>query len=212
MARARNIQSRSHVCRYCGTQLSTMQGLRSHYKQSVNCQKARTRSMQEMEEKETHRQRRVVAWIRDKQLQRPDPSEELNIVNDVDMRYDFNEQNTHSNEELGDNELKQDPPREVTVKEPVVTVKFPRSCAVKYGVCETRWEIMIEATGEKQQWGGFADEEEWELARWLIKSNASQKDIDNFAKLAIVSKRRGNVYVPSFHFTALTTYPLDEKP
>lgn len=70
--------------------------------------------------------------------------------------------------------------------DPVVVVNYPGDCAKKYGVCENRWDIMLEKEG--MEWGGFADEDEWELARWLLKSRASQRDIDEFAKLPIVSK------------------------
>lgn len=146
------------------------------------------------------------------------------VVNDDVLAYEFNEENTHNNGQLphdsGDIEIDNDRPA-IVAKEPVITVNYTGNCAEKYGVCENRWEILIETVGEDKQWGGFADEGEWELARWLLKSNASQKDIDNFAKLSIVSKRAGNLYVPLTHhphshrphsfYTSLTLILTDEK-
>lgn len=73
----------------------------------------------------------------------------------------------------------------VAKSDPVVVINYPVGCAVKYGVCKNRWEILIDEN--ERRWGGFADHKEWELARWLLKSNASQKDINDFAKLPIVS-------------------------
>jgi hypothetical protein len=35
-------------------------------------------------------------------------------------------------------------------------------------------------------WGPFADEDEWELARWLMTANVSQNRRDAFLKLPIV--------------------------
>lgn len=37
------------------------------------------------------------------------------------------------------------------------------------------------------KWAPFKDEEEWELAQWLIRSGLSQTAIDEFLKLAVVS-------------------------
>jgi hypothetical protein len=39
----------------------------------------------------------------------------------------------------------------------------------------------------RSPWYPFADEEEWELARWLVMSGLSQAEIDNFLKMMIVS-------------------------
>lgn len=39
---------------------------------------------------------------------------------------------------------------------------------------------------EEEVWGPFKNEEEWDLARWLITSNVSQTKMDEFLKLPIV--------------------------
>lgn len=201
MARARHGYLQRHLCRYCGAQLNTLQGLRSHFKQSKVCQSARTKSLNEMSAKELRRQREAT---RKGARVAADPDEMPNNKDVEVIAYDFNEEITHddgvrthnsSNIEI-ENETRT---HAVAAMEPVNTVKYPGNCAEKYGVCENRWEILIETVGEDKQWGGFADEEEWELARWLVKSNASQRDIDNFAKLSIVSKRAGTLYVPLSH-------------
>lgn len=61
-----------------------------------------------------------------------------------------------------------------------------------YGQEKTRWERMRDERLENpdERWGGFLDEEEWELARWLVGEGVSQKAIDRFLKLPIVSLLR----------------------
>lgn len=38
----------------------------------------------------------------------------------------------------------------------------------------------------EDMWRPFSSREEWELARWLVRSGISQKEIDNFLKLGSV--------------------------
>lgn len=58
-----------------------------------------------------------------------------------------------------------------------------------YGEEKTCWERMCDERlpNPAERWGGFADEEEWELARWLVSEGVSQSAIDRFLKLPIVS-------------------------
>lgn len=58
------------------------------------------------------------------------------------------------------------------------------------GTGETLFErIQLEqsAGGYSSQWGPFADEEEWELAHWVVTEGLSQGAVDRYLKLAIVS-------------------------
>jgi len=41
--------------------------------------------------------------------------------------------------------------------------------------------------GLHDRWGGFGDQQEWDLARFLVKSGLSQGKIDEFLKLKIAS-------------------------
>ncbi|KIJ43886.1 hypothetical protein M422DRAFT_252812 [Sphaerobolus stellatus SS14] len=56
-----------------------------------------------------------------------------------------------------------------------------------YGQHATRWERMQDERihGSKDKWGGFGGQEEWELARWMMKSGLSQGEIDKYLKLRI---------------------------
>jgi hypothetical protein len=45
---------------------------------------------------------------------------------------------------------------------------------------------QLESNGDKGVWGPFKDEEEWQLAKWLIQ-NVGQNQTDKFLKLPIVS-------------------------
>lgn len=72
----------------------------------------------------------------------------------------------------------------------ILIQEFPTRPQI-YGHKRTRWERMRDArvAGVQGRWGGFANEEEWELARWLIKSGVSQTELDKYLKLGIVSPR-----------------------
>ena len=51
--------------------------------------------------------------------------------------------------------------------------------------CQTKFEAYCEQqkAAKQEPWAPFGSEEEWELARWLMESGASQKKIDSFLKL-----------------------------
>lgn len=58
----------------------------------------------------------------------------------------------------------------------------------KKGEVKTQFEILREkqrADGQ-EPWFPFPSEDEWELARWLMESAASQSKIDSFLKLKAV--------------------------
>lgn len=54
---------------------------------------------------------------------------------------------------------------------------------------KTPFEKLKRAQREENQepWSPFANEEEWELARWLMTAGVSQARVDEFLKLSIVS-------------------------
>ncbi|KAF9040173.1 hypothetical protein BDZ89DRAFT_1100216 [Hymenopellis radicata] len=59
-----------------------------------------------------------------------------------------------------------------------------------YGTCKTSFEELREQQQEYNQppWCPFESIEEWNLLRWLVTSGASQAKIDEFLKLAKVSR------------------------
>ncbi|KIJ43605.1 hypothetical protein M422DRAFT_229030 [Sphaerobolus stellatus SS14] len=80
--------------------------------------------------------------------------------------------------------------------EPDTTVieEFPEEhqAGRTYGRRATRWERMRDerVAGEKDKWGGFGSQDEWELARWIMKSGLSQGEIDKYLKLRIKTQRQ----------------------
>jgi hypothetical protein len=79
-----------------------------------------------------------------------------------------------------------------TVPKEVDTTKyqyFPEPAGKRCGKRSTRWKRMRDqrVAGQADRWGGFGSQEHWELARWMIKSGLSQREIDNYLKLPIVS-------------------------
>jgi hypothetical protein len=66
--------------------------------------------------------------------------------------------------------------------------KFPKPAGVSYSEQKTSFEELRKKQrwGEMGEFGPFDNKQEWELAEWLIKSGASQTEIDNFLKLEIV--------------------------
>jgi hypothetical protein len=55
---------------------------------------------------------------------------------------------------------------------------------------KTPFEILKKAQQDenKEPWSPFANEEEWELAKWLMTAGVSQARMDEFLKLSIVSE------------------------
>ncbi|KIJ36119.1 hypothetical protein M422DRAFT_261445 [Sphaerobolus stellatus SS14] len=78
------------------------------------------------------------------------------------------------------------------------------------GTRQTRWERMRDdrVSGHKDRWGGFEDQEQWELARWMMKSGLSQGEIDKFLKLSITQNKTR----PIFHNKRAFFQLIDDLP
>jgi hypothetical protein len=57
------------------------------------------------------------------------------------------------------------------------------------GTFKTRHERQQEHNRANRvgPWHPFEDQDEWELAKWLVESGLSQSEIENFLKLNVVS-------------------------
>lgn len=71
---------------------------------------------------------------------------------------------------------------------PYYTKQYPEHSQAghTFGVGETIWEREMNGMDCKNKWGGFANQDEWELARWMMKSGLSQNQIDKFLDLSLV--------------------------
>ncbi|KII88252.1 hypothetical protein PLICRDRAFT_111519 [Plicaturopsis crispa FD-325 SS-3] len=81
------------------------------------------------------------------------------------------------------------------------TERYPGPVAVGLGEGETSfWETREdqEALGQ-DRWAPFADEEEWELARWLMK-NVNQGATDAYLKLPITKQRTKPTFKSNYTF------------
>ncbi|KAN0107496.1 hypothetical protein V8E52_010091 [Russula decolorans] len=75
---------------------------------------------------------------------------------------------------------------------------------------KTPFEKLKRAQREENQepWSPFANEEEWELARWLMTVGVSQARVDEFLKLSITQKRTK----PSYHNKRALLEKIDALP
>ena len=68
--------------------------------------------------------------------------------------------------------------------------KFPKEylAGATWGDCKPLYEYLDEEQKREggSRWGPFEDEDEWQLADWLIR-NVGQKQMDIFLKLPIVN-------------------------
>ena len=66
--------------------------------------------------------------------------------------------------------------------------KYPGAAGASTGRCKTAFEIIDDnqVLEGAEVWGPFKDDEEWQLAKWLIK-NVGHGQADTFLKLPIVS-------------------------
>jgi len=87
--------------------------------------------------------------------------------------------------------MDQDDPMEHLFSDTTVHEEFPAEYEAgrTFGRCKTRWERMQDdcVNGLHDRWGGFGNQDEWELAIWMMKSGLSQGEIDKYLKLNIVS-------------------------
>jgi hypothetical protein len=66
---------------------------------------------------------------------------------------------------------------------------YPHPAGVSMDCGLTYFDLLRgkQEAGQMAHYGPFNDHQEWELARWLMMSGASQTDIESFLKLEIVS-------------------------
>ncbi|SJL14960.1 uncharacterized protein ARMOST_18437 [Armillaria ostoyae] len=78
------------------------------------------------------------------------------------------------------------------------------------GVLPTFFELLRREKVVKGEdmWKPFSSREEWELARWLVRSGISQKEIDNFLKLGSIQ----NNVSPSFDNKRKLFQTIDKLP
>jgi hypothetical protein len=82
-------------------------------------------------------------------------------------------------------------PFAVTVEDADEDMDKPLLFGATYGRCSTRFEWLKAAQvdrGEKPC-GPFPDFDEWCLAEWMVHSGLSQKEIDKYLKLEMVSRQ-----------------------
>ncbi|KAH7906731.1 Zn-finger domain-containing protein [Hygrophoropsis aurantiaca] len=68
-----------------------------------------------------------------------------------------------------------------------------------FGRQQTEYERIRSAEQDGSPWGPFDDEQEWELARWLIR-NVGQTQTDKFLKLPIIRQKAAPSYQNSRNF------------
>jgi hypothetical protein len=92
-------------------------------------------------------------------------------------------QNRHCVE---DSDKENEPPEADFVYIQEFPADFRAGC--KKGEFKTQFEILRERqkAEDEEPWFPFPSEDEWELARWLMESAASQSKIDSFMKLKAV--------------------------
>lgn len=145
-----------YQCVFCGTELATQQGIRSHLKQVKKCYQLFRESVNKQQ---------TEPFESTTSLQRP------------------NTQLNHSTTPHPDPTFTEPGP---LIDETVIET-FPRPVAQIYGIAQTRWQSLLESQDRSGGWGGFSSRDEWEFARWIVKSGISQTALDNLLKLNLVS-------------------------
>ncbi|KAF8804478.1 hypothetical protein BYT27DRAFT_7258947 [Phlegmacium glaucopus] len=88
-------------------------------------------------------------------------------------------------------------------------VRYPGQVAKILGKGKTKFELWQEEQrlNSENAWSPFNNQEEWDLAQWLIK-NVGQKSIDEYLKLPIIQERSRL----SFHNTYSFLKKIDQLP
>lgn len=76
-----------------------------------------------------------------------------------------------------------------------------------YGHCPTRFSGFLAQQRSRglDPWAPFASREEWELARWIHKSNLSQRATDEFLKGSMVCRNQTQPSLESLPSCAVTS-------
>jgi hypothetical protein len=208
-----------HKCP-CGADLPTLRGLRSHQSQSRECRAWATRA-------------KVASGFEDEASEGPSHSEPTPPVEPMQPSDDEYETDNspgplppdplviHDSDEetiptpssskkrhyveSSDEEEDEQPHADF-----VYIQEFPAHFRAgwKKGEFQTQFEILRERQKAEGQepWFPFPSEDEWELARWLMESAASQSKIDSFMKLkAVYTYFESDIPIPTNH------YPKDPR-
>jgi hypothetical protein len=218
-----------HKCP-CGTDLPTLRGLRSHQSQSRECRAWAARakgavsassSEDEVLEGPSHLEPTTPPLepmqLSDDELETDDINIGSPLPPDPPVIQDSDEetiptasssQKRHYVEDLDDDRDEDEPPEAGFV----YIQEFPAHFRAgwKKGEVKTQFEILRERQKAEGQepWFPFPSEDEWELARWLVESAASQSKIDSFLKLKAVRTCLSHRYLS---FRTHNQYPKDQR-
>ncbi len=169
-----------HRCFNCGSVKPTAQGLRSHLSQRAPCRQA---------------------FLARAQLSDPDPTKKDSNC-DVSASEHNNDNSEHiPHTGIDDQHLSEPPSKRAHVEdvEDLEAGGLPKDPYVRYhtsaGKAKGKGESLFELLHQQRErdgldgtpWAPFDSEEEWDLARWLIKSGLSHSEIDKYLRLNIVS-------------------------
>ena len=191
----------SYACRYCKKSniARSLQGLRSHISQSVECRTRRDEEHIHLNHNRIarggapHTHPQTVA-DHDQQTE----SLEDNLIPPSDDYSDAHRSKRARVDDVDDDDDESFQPTEVNF-----IVDYPEDAcagAILEGTndgLETRFEKierMREAAGEPA-WAPFSSPADWEPSRWLIQSGVSQSEIDKFLKLESVRTSILNCYI-----------------
>jgi hypothetical protein len=202
----------SFPCRYCSQTFKTSKGRSNHLSQSKACHEQLIKTTGTREQLK----RRHESHDNDNGRESPDnDNEQLKRRRPLSDHTESQNEDTSSIMDVLDGTWEQPTQRsshgnsEVDESSPTVTSSldshsepevdmdsqddyvedFPWSVAEPTGKIERTIFEKIRAAQENDQeeaWGPFKDEEEWDLARWLMTSSCSQTKMDDFLKLPIV--------------------------
>lgn len=175
-------------CRGCNREFPTSQGLSGHYTRNPDCQ-------QEMEKQLANHPRRLLPRRSNKTPPPPLPAASRRSPTPAPLPHEASPPPTVAD---------YPPPPTIPSKRPRTTVEdfdegedderssteqHPTAGRIFQGDYATTWALRRERDRKEHRapWAPFQSLDEWELARWLLQSELSQKDMDKYLKLRIVS-------------------------
>jgi hypothetical protein len=187
-----------HTCRHCGHGVPTSKGLRLHITKTSACRNA-LRAFSKDEAKKRgyddvlledppavlaasntldHNVTHDIPLDNDVPMSPPLPPAQSDLPHPKRPRVTI--------EEVLD---KDDPAAPSSTKEPSYFTESFEGAGQTFGRGVTEFERFKAAQDQHNlpPWAPYRDQEEWELAQWLVKNRVSQKGIDTYLKLKIVS-------------------------
>ena len=179
-----------HTCDYCQKTLGSLRGLSSHLSQSPACAAQLNKELaEEREHPNTPARPETLTPFQDDDADDPMVGIEVDPLPEADARVGVNGEPEQRKRRVTVEEVEDEGLDAGGLPKKPWIGDFPTAAGTALRRARTFFEELLEKKkqGKFSNYAPFSGEEDWELARWLVKSGLTQESIDQYLALPIVS-------------------------